>query len=88
MSALPQPGRYRVARRSRGIQAGVGEVVDSSTIPLRHFLALVRTRVLVRVPEAESTPVAQEPAPAPLPVEPSPITPTMPHKVGKKGTKP
>lgn len=85
----PKAGQYRVARRSRALRVGVGGVVDSSTLSPLLLLALVRTRVLVRVPEAESTPVAQEPAPAPLPVEPSPITPTMPpHKPGKKGTKP
>lgn len=64
--AVPKPGKYRVARRSRGLRAKVGEVVDSSAISPVRLLALVRSRVLV---PAESAPARQQ-ATAPLVPEP------------------
>lgn len=88
--AVPAPGRYRVARRSRGVRAAVGEVVDSSTISPQLLLALVRTRVLVRVVDAPVAPALDtkpEPEPEPMPTAAKPAPAPPKAWQPKKGTK-
>lgn len=86
--AVPLPGKYQVMRRSRGLAAGVGEIVDSSTVSPLMLLALVRTRCLRRVGDL---PAQAAPPPAPI-VEPLPEpepqpSPPLPRPAPKKWSK-
>lgn len=85
--AVPLPGKYQVIRRSRGITAAVGEVVDSSTISPLMLLALVRTRCLRRVGDLPAQAAPErivEPLPEPEPQPSPPLPRPAPKKWSKK----
>lgn len=84
--AVPQQGKYRVVRRSRGLRTPVGGVVDSSTISPLLLLALVRTRCLELMkaaPAAVPEPVVTEPEPEEI-KDPDPAPKHKPRKWSNK----